>query len=61
VKHRLIGQVELDRAAYPMSSCWIDQSLLPVRSALLAGSYAKHDEGLGVVILLATKRDTAHN
>jgi len=28
---------------------------------LFAGSYAKLDEGLGGVILLATKRDKAHN
>jgi hypothetical protein len=28
---------------------------------LFAGSYAKHDEGLGDVILWATKHDTAHN
>jgi hypothetical protein len=61
VKHRLVGQVELDRAGYPMSSCWIAPSFLPVRSASLAGSYAKLDEGLGGVTLLATKRDTAHN
>jgi hypothetical protein len=44
-----------------MSSCWIAPSFLPVRSASLAGSYAKLDEGLGGVTLLATKRDTAHN